>query len=313
MSAAIEFREVSKQFGHVRAVDALSLQVPEGALFGLIGPNGAGKTTTFSLMSGFLAPTEGEVWVRGRRLSRGAPPVGQVLALPQDAGLLPRMRPRAAVARLGVLGGLSRAEARRQAEDALERVGLSDLLDRQVGQLSHGQRRRVGLASLLVGAGEVLLLDEPTAGLDPRTAAELRALIETLSKTRTIVLSSHDLSEVEALCGHAAILDHGRLVAAGTMDEIRQTGQRLRLSLAGPLGHLEADLRALVGVREVRVHAGESLQLDLSLAPEAELDAVTEAALRCLLDQGRIPWGLSRGQRLEERFLDATRGGIPGR
>lgn len=306
--AAIELKAVSKQFGRVRAVDRLDLQVPEGALFGLIGPNGAGKTTCFGLMSGFLAPTEGEVWVRGQRLGPGRPPVGLALALPQDAGMLPRMRPLPLLTRLGVLGGLSTAKAQALAGEALAKVGLSDLLDRRVGQLSHGQRRRVGLASLLVGGGEVLLLDEPTAGLDPRTAAELRALITELHSERTIVLSSHDLSEVEAMCTHTAILDHGRQVASGSLDELRQTGQRLQLQLAGPAGGLEAALTALPGVRRVEIRGDEPLEVELQLAPEASVDAVTEASLRCLLSQGRVPIRLWRGQRLEARFMEATRG-----
>ncbi|MEM7678189.1 MAG: ABC transporter ATP-binding protein, partial [Myxococcota bacterium] len=191
--AAIELNRVTKRFGRVEAVKNLTLSVPEGSLFGLIGPNGAGKTTTFGLLSGFLQPTEGQVFVRGQQLRPGRPPVGQVLALPQDAGLPGRQRVAGCLVHLGRLGGLSAADARVSAARALERVGLADLAERRVNQLSHGQRRRVGIASTLVGRDEVIVLDEPTAGLDPRTALELRSLIKELHADRTVVLSSHDL------------------------------------------------------------------------------------------------------------------------
>lgn len=114
-------------------------------------------------------------------------------------------------------------------------VGLADLSERRLDNLSHGQRRRVGIAQTLLGEDEVIILDEPTSGLDPRTAAELRDLIKTLHHDRTIILSTHNLSEIEVLCTHAAIIDKGRLVTSGTMDQIRQTGARLVVALAKPL------------------------------------------------------------------------------
>lgn len=305
---AVELRSVTKRYGRVEAVKSLSLQVPEGALFGLIGPNGAGKTTTFGLLSGFIRPTEGEVIVRGEQLSPGRPPVGQVLALPQDASLPAHRNVRGCLVQLGRLGGLNRDAAEAAATSALDRVGLGELQDRKIGQLSHGQRRRVGIASTLVGGHEVIVLDEPTSGLDPRTALELRSLIETLHADRTIVLSSHDLSEVESLCTHAGILHRGVLVEVGTMDEVKGTGQRLSVVLGeaiSPDDPVIASLRAESGVRRVALESdGTTVTVEVERADR--VDAVSNEVLQALLAAGHAVRGVERGQRLADRFMETT-------
>ena len=307
MKAAIELRRVTKRYGQVVALDALSLEIPEGALYGIIGPNGAGKTTTFALLSGFIRPTFGEVVVRGRALTPGRPPVGAILALPQDAQL-PNGRVRSLLVHLGRLGGLPAAEAEARSLTALAKVGLAELADRKIDTLSHGQRRRVGIAQTLVGRDEVIILDEPTAGLDPRTALELGALIRELHKERTILLSSHNLAEVESLCTHAAILHRGTLVVAGTMDEIRGTGQRLQVALARPAADgsaLAAALGRLAGVRAVEA-ASDGLGFAVECERPELADQVTGEVLRVLLEHGAAVKGVERGQRLEQRFMEET-------
>lgn len=310
--SAVELIRVTKDYGRVRAVDDLTLKVPEGSLFGLIGPNGAGKTTTFALLSGFLRPTHGEVRVRGVALSPGHPPVGRILALPQDASLPPGKRVHATLVHLARLGGMAKEPAVAKATEALGRVGLADLADRKVSQLSHGQRRRVGIAQTLMGTDEVIVLDEPTAGLDPRTALELVGLIKELHADRTIVFSSHNLSEMEAICTHAAILDHGKLVAEGTMDEIRGTGGLVKISLTAPLkdpAAAQAALQVVPGVSGVKV-VGEGDALEVSVSAEGEKDeGLTNNLLRALMDQGATVAGMERGQRLTETFMQATTGG----
>ena len=308
MTAAVELKSVSKHYGRVEAVKELSLVVPEGSLFGLIGPNGAGKTTTFGLLSGFIRPTAGEVFVRGRPLSPERPPVGQVLALPQDAHLPERHRVRACLVHLGRLGGLAKGDAEALTDKALTQVGLSDLADRAIGQLSHGQRRRVGIASTLVGRDEVIVLDEPTAGLDPRTALELRGLIKTLNEERTLVLSSHDLAEVESLCTHAGILDRGHLVEVGTMDEVKGTGQRIYVRLTAAIAATDpalAALRAFDGVQGIEIE-DEGATVRVEVRDASRVDGVTGEVLQRLLAGGHSVKSVERGQRLEERFMDTT-------
>lgn len=308
--AALELRAVTKLYGRIRAVHALTFEVPEGSLFGLIGPNGAGKTTTFGLLSGFLHPTKGEVLVRGQRLGPGQPPVGHVLALPQDANLPDRMKVLDVLVMLGRLGGLGADDATARARVALARVGLAELSERKVGALSHGQRRRVGIAQTLIGDGEVILLDEPTAGLDARSGAELRQLIEELRGERTIVLSSHNLQEVEALCDRAAIIDKGQLVAIGTMDELKSSSTLVRVVLAKALALSEAPaimaaVRALPGVQQATL-GEDTAAIELELGGEKDGD-ITSAVLRALLERGVAVGGVDRGKSLEQRFLEETR------
>lgn len=307
MSAAVELIKVTKDYGRVRAVADLSLNIPEGSLYGLIGPNGAGKTTTFALLGGFLRPTAGEIRIRGRLLAPGLPPVGQVLSLPQDAQLPSHKRVLECLIFLAELGGMPRAEARQKSEQALRDVGLSDLADRKLSQLSHGQRRRVGIAQTLVGHDEVIMLDEPTAGLDPRTALELGELIKNLHARRTIVLSSHNLAEVESLCTHAAILSKGKLVASGSMDEIKGTGQLLHVALAQPLADPKA-LEALSAIASVRAvsPSPDGTRLEVQCADPNAADQVTTEVLKVLIQHGAQVKGVERGKRLEQRFLETT-------
>jgi ABC-type multidrug transport system ATPase subunit len=233
--------------------------------------------------------------------------VGAILALPQDAAL-PNRRVLDELVHLGRLGGLPAPEARQRSEAALAKVGLSDLASRKINTLSHGQRRRVGIAQALVGRDEVIILDEPTAGLDPRTALELGALVKELHKERTILLSSHNLAEVESLCTHAAILHRGTLVTAGTMDEIRGTAQRLQVSLVRPAADpaaLSAALAQLAGVGRVEA-APDGTAFSIECTSPEEADRVTGDVLRVLLERGALVKGVERGQRLEQRFMQET-------
>lgn len=315
MTAAVELVRVTKDFGRVRAVEAVSLTIPEGALFGLIGPNGAGKTTTFGLLSGFLHPTSGEIRIRGLLLRPGHPPVGRVLALPQDASLPDRMRVVDVLVMLGRLAGLTKGEARARASRALERVGLLDLEARRIGALSHGERRRVGIAQTLLGETEVILLDEPTAGLDARSAAELRALIRQLHADRTIILSSHNLQEVETLCDHAAILNRGSIAASGSMDEIKSTSSLVHIAFFRALAGAErvlASLRTMRGVRSATVRADAlGIDLELEAVEEGARDEVMNQLLKVLLESGASVREIERGKSLEQTFLEATNG-APG-
>ncbi len=309
MSPAVEFRGLSKSYGTVAALKDLSLSIPRGALYGIVGPNGAGKTTTFGLLSGFLRPTAGEVWLAGERQRPGHPPTRPILSLPQDSALPPRRRVLEVLAELGRLGGLPRSKARAEATEALARVGLSDMAGRRVGQLSNGERRRVGIAQTLIGPSELIVLDEPTQGLDPRAAADLRALIATLHQGRTMILSSHNLQEVEALSTHAAILDRGVLVASGTMDEIKRTAHLVHVVVAEPVtdqAELERWLGALPAVTRVSF-SGDGTVLNCEFDESYDETEATNEVLKCLLEKGVGVRSVDRGKSLEARFMEATR------
>ena len=307
MSFAIEIDALTKRFGKVTAVDGLSLTVPEGSLFGLIGPNGAGKTTTFGVLAGFLAPTDGTIRVRGEVMRKGTPPVGKIAVLPQDAQIPPAMAVIDALELLGVYGGLDRGTARQRAQTILGRLGLdAAIAGKRVGNLSHGQRRRVGIAQTMLGDDEIIILDEPTAGLDPRAAAELRALIAELNVERTIVLSSHNLAEVESLCDHAAIIAKGQLVASGTMAQLKRASNIVHIELGAALPAPTALIERLMAMNGVDAASAteDGKALDLTLADQA--GGLTNQILAEVMDAGGLVVSLTRGKSLEQRFLEET-------
>ncbi len=306
---ALELRGVVKRYGDVLAVDGLSFSVPEGATFGFIGPNGAGKTTTFSVIGGFLQADAGEVLVRGVPLPFGAPRVGHLVLLPQDADLPRRARVRDELAYLGELGGLSRAEARTRAERAIAALGLEKLALRRTEALSHGERRKVGIAQTLLGDRELLLLDEPTAGLDPQAAAELRRLLEEVSASRTVIISSHNLAELEALCTHAAMIRKGRLVVSDAMSALKQEGRlasiELTRSVSDPATFERTISAETPGVERATFSAdGLGLELVLSAIDDAEADRVLSLVLGRLLASGAMVRSVNRGKSLEARFME---------
>ena len=311
MTPAIEIRDLVKSFGRVRALDGLSLTVPEGSLLGLIGRNGAGKTTTFNVLAGFLKPTSGSVVVRGEALVAGEPPVGKIALLPQDARMPEHRRVGDVLRMLGCLSGLSPQEADRRSEQAMESLALGkDTLGRKVGHLSHGQRRRVAIAQALVGRDEVIILDEPLAGLDPRAAAELRELIVQLKSQRTMILSSHDLHDVESLCDHFVIIEKGRTVSSGTVASLREESAAVRVSLAQPAPDPEAmsaQISAVSGVRRVQLSEdGLAVTFELTDGDGVSADAVINEVIKALMAAGGVMRGVERGTSLEQRFLDET-------
>ena len=247
--AALRFAEVSKRFGKTQALRGLSLEVPTGTLFGLIGPNGAGKTTAFSIACGFLRPDAGaDHRPRGAGLRSGA-------AQGPGHRAAPGRRPRAArpaasstCMYFGRLQGLDPRRARRDAERLLDEVGLGDRKLARAKTLSHGMLRRLAVAQALIGDPELVLLDEPTSGLDPRHAHEIRELLRRARTAgRTVVISSHNLPELETLCEHVAFIDRGLAVAAGATDVVTGKGQEVEVELSDgpvPLEALQAALTA---------------------------------------------------------------------
>jgi ABC-type multidrug transport system ATPase subunit len=297
--AVLVLDRVSKRFGTRAALDAVTVSVPQGTVWGLIGPNGAGKSTTFNLLCGYLRPTSGKVRILGRD-----PRVPGSLkgVLPQDAALPGYLAVGPLLTYLGTLSGLERPE--REARVALELVGLSEVWDVPPAALSHGMGRRVGLAQALLGDPPVVLLDEPTSGLDPRVAAEVRGLVAKMRGRATVLVSSHNLPELEALCDGATILDHGKVVQAGTMAELTARSAEFRIQVARGDIPVEA-LRALPGVAQASLRPDGLLSVVLD--PKAESpEAVLNATLRLLLDAGVQVSGVSQGQSLESRVLALT-------
>ena len=304
VDAALSLEGVTKRYGSTVALDRVSFQVRPGSCHGLVGPNGAGKTTTFALAAGFLRPGTGTIRVLGRDphdRSLNRPRIG---VLPQDADLPAYLDVGTLLTTWARLSGEVRPDS--AARVALERVQLPDVWDASPRSLSHGVAKRVALAQALLGDPALLLLDEPTAGLDPRAAAEVRTLLSGLRGQRTVIISSHNLSELERLCDAVTVLDHGKVVQDGTLAEVTRRGAEFSVQISRGDVPLE-ELRALPGV--ARVDLSPSGQLAVRLAPDAPpVDDVIAAVLEVLLARGVRIGGLTQGSSLEQRVLDVTSG-----
>ncbi|SDK20200.1 ABC-2 type transport system ATP-binding protein [Cryobacterium psychrotolerans] len=225
---AIETRGLTKRFGHQTAVNAVDLAVPRGSVFGFLGPNGSGKTTTIRLALGLAAATSGQVSVLGQtmpgRLKDVLPRVG---ALVEGPGFYPFLSGAANLHRLDSADRYAPSATRRaRVHRALDRVGLGHAAGKKVGAYSLGMKQRLGLANALLMPRELLVLDEPTNGLDPQGTREVRNLVRSLAaEGTTVFVSSHLLAEVEQMCSHIAVMSVGSLVAQGTLDELRRAGE----------------------------------------------------------------------------------------
>lgn len=246
---------VSKRFGPTVAVQDLSFTVEQGEIFGLLGPNGAGKTTTLRLITGYMPPTTGRIKVAGFDVATAPLAVKQRLGyLPENPPLYPELTVREYLGFAASLKGLRRQGLVREVARVMEEAGVADVAGRLIGNLSRGYRQRVGLAQALLGSPELLVLDEPTVGLDPVQIAEMRRLIKELAVQHTVILSSHILPEVNQLCQRVLILNQGRIAAQGTPASLAAAtgGRQLEVTVKGPVAEVAALLAALPGVRTVR-------------------------------------------------------------
>jgi gliding motility-associated transport system ATP-binding protein len=233
----IEISHLSRRFGALMAVDDISFSVRPGEVLGFLGPNGAGKTTTMRIIAGFLAPTAGTVRVCGHDVEREPLAARSCMGyLPEGAPIYGEMSVRAFLEFIADVRGLEGARRRARLDDVIGRLGLGDVLVQMVETLSKGYRRRVGLAQALLHDPRVLILDEPTDGLDPNQKHEVRTLINAMAKDKIIVISTHILEEVEAVCSRAIIIAGGRLLA----DEAPRA-----LAARSPTGRLDEVFREI--------------------------------------------------------------------
>jgi ABC-2 type transport system ATP-binding protein len=252
----IEAQNLVRRYGDFTAVDDISFSVGEKEIVGILGPNGAGKTTIIRMITGFLPPTSGNVTVAGKNLFESPREARrQVGYLPENVALYNEMRVEEYLAYRARLEGLSRAEAREAIGNTVERCLLSDVRSQIIGTLSKGFRQRVGLATAILHRPQVLVLDEPTVGLDPRQIIAIRELIRELGRERTLLLSTHILPEVELLCSRVVIIDGGRIIAQGTPESLRESwigNPRVRITLKeapDDVSEVLGGINAVTGVR----------------------------------------------------------------
>jgi ABC-2 type transport system ATP-binding protein len=310
---AVRLRRVTKRFGSKAAVDSVSLTIAKGSVYGLIGPNGAGKTTTFSMVAGYLRPTEGSVEVLGFVPTAVDELRARVGVLPQDALLPASDEVGEFLVHLARLQAIPFNEAVAASRRALADVQGGDWWRQRCGSLSHGMAKRVALAQAFLGDPALVLLDEPTAGLDPRVAWEVRQFIQSKRGRSTIVISSHNLQELEQICDAAAILDRGRVIAAGGMAELTASNDEIRVQVARGTGRGSGAgavpiqvLRDLPAVKTLD-YDDEGFELVVQFdCKRADAETVIGQVLSALLgNQVRIS-GVTKGRGLEQRVMDLT-------
>ena len=266
----IKVEHLTKKYGEVLALDDLSFEIEEGQVYGFLGPNGAGKSTTMNIMTGCLSATAGSVTIGGHDVFEEPDAAKRLIGyLPEQPPLYMNETPLEYLRFVGEAKGLRGAELTAQIDEVAEQAGTSDVMRRRIGDLSKGYRQRVGIAQALLGEPRVIILDEPTVGLDPIQIIEIRDLIRSLGRSHTVILSSHILSEVQAICDKILIIAHGRLVAFDTPAKLEE-----RLAATGELSlttdvSLDAARQALAGVKTLA-----------EVLPEMGTDGFTHLRLR---------------------------------
>ena len=311
--AVIEVSHLNKQYGSHPAIQDLSFTVGDGQIFGLLGPNGAGKSTIMNILTGYLAPTSGEVKVAGFSLPEECQQAKACVGyLPEQPPLYPEMTVQEYLDFVAELKGVKRAQRKEQVLKAARRTGLEENLPRLIRSLSKGYRQRVGIAQALLGSPKLIILDEPTVGLDPAQVIEIRKLIQELGKSHTVILSSHILSEVQAVCSQVLILAKGRLVAVGTPEQLAEKlnpGSRLHATVLGEGKTVLTTVGAIPGIQKVELESEADGQVSFMAESVDAADRRAEVS-RALSQAGCTVLALAaESKTLEEVFLALTEGG----
>ncbi|MEW6355191.1 MAG: ATP-binding cassette domain-containing protein [Planctomycetota bacterium] len=303
----IEVDSLTKRYAETVAVDAVTFNVEEGEIVGFLGPNGAGKTTTMRMLTCFMPATSGTATVAGYDIFSQSLQVRQNVGyLPENNPLYPEMRVREYLNFRARIKGVPRKERKARIEERMEQCGIDDVKGRLIGHLSKGYRQRVGLAEALIHSPKILILDEPTVGLDPNQIREARQLIKGLGKAYTIMLSTHRLEDVEAICGRVIIIHKGKIIASDTPDNLRQRlagAFTVKIEVRGPGEQINKALATLPHIARIQRHdAGEIAEFSI----EAKED-VRESIFQCVAKNG---WTLrelhQEHLRLEEVFAQMT-------
>lgn len=307
----IEVNNLVKRYGDHTAVDHLSFKIEKGKIYGFLGPNGAGKSTTMNMITGYIASTEGTVTIDGH----------DILDEPEQAkkciGYLPEMPPLYFDMTVGEymnfvadLKKIPKDQKKSMVEEVMEMVKITDMKNRLIKNLSKGYRQRVGLAQAILGYPEVIILDEPTVGLDPKQIIEIRDLIKSLKKKHTVILSSHILSEVSAVCDYVLIISHGKLVASDTpenLGKLAEGSNTLNLLVKGDKDHIRIALGQISDIKDIKIEdAKEEHAWNVMLSTKEDMDIREEVFFKMADAHCPILEMQSKKVSLEEIFLELT-------
>jgi ABC-2 type transport system ATP-binding protein len=306
----ISVENLTKRYVTKTAIEGMSFRVEKGEILGFLGPNGAGKTTTMRIITGYMPSTEGSVKVDGFDVAEQPLETRRRIGyLPENPPLYTEMTVKAYLKFVAKLKGVSGVKVEDDVNRAMDRVNITDVQDRLIAKLSKGYKQRVGIAQALLNDPPVLILDEPTIGLDPKQIQEVRELIKSLAGNHTVVLSTHILPEVEQTCHRVIIIDRGKIVAVDTPQNLRsqiQGGLRVFIEVDGPVADVLAAMKAMPGVASVRVNTQDDRRSTFHVDVDGGRDIRSDLA-RTVVQGG---WGLlalqSENMSLEDIFIKLT-------
>ena len=307
----IEVKNLVKKYGDHLAVDHLSFHVEKGQIYGFLGPNGAGKSTTMNIMTGYIASTDGEVIINGHNILEEPEEAKKCIGyLPEQPPLYFDMTVKEYLKFAAELKKVPRDRRENQIKDVMKMVGITNMKERLIKNLSKGYRQRVGLAQAILGYPEIIILDEPSVGLDPKQIIEIRELIRKLAKNHTIILSSHILSEVSEVCDYILIINNGKLVASDTTDNLEKMtmgSNTLELSVKGDRERMKNILDQMEEIREVEwVKSEEQDLVSLKITTDENTDVREKIFYKMAEKQMPIMDMHSTRISLEDIFLELT-------
>lgn len=303
----IEVENVSKLFGNFRAVDGISFSIQTGEIVGLLGPNGAGKTTTMRMISGFLEPDSGTVKIDGLDVLKNPVETKRKIGyMPESAPMYSDMIVADYLKYIAEIEGQNPAE---KCRELAEVCGLKEVMHKNIGELSRGNRQRVGLAHALMGNPEILILDEPTSGLDPNQVLEVRNLIKQIGKTHTVIISTHILSEVEMLCGRVIIISGGKKVADSPTEELREhfgNSSEVQICVSGAsIEEAEKIFRGINGVSKIHSSLNDG-KIEFRISVEKNIEVRPELAKACVQNGLELFEMQQKKNSLEDVFRSLT-------
>lgn len=307
----IEVKNLVKKYGDHTAVDHLSFQIEKGKIYGFLGPNGAGKSTTMNMITGYIASTEGSVSIDGHDILEEPEKAKKCIGyLPEQPPLYFDMTVLEYMKFAADLKKIPKDKKKAMIEEVMDMVKITDMKNRLIKNLSKGYRQRVGLAQAILGYPEVIILDEPTVGLDPKQIIEIRDLIKSLKKKHTVILSSHILSEVSAVCDYVLIISHGKLVASDTPDNLSKLAagaNNINLLAKGEKDNIRQYLLEIPGVKEITIDKKTGVEgWNITVSTEENRDIREEIFYKMAENHCPILEMQSRKVSLEEIFLELT-------
>ena len=308
----IEIEHLTKRYGDITAVSDLSIRIESGQIYGFLGPNGAGKSTTMNIMTGCLSATEGHVRIGGYDIFEQPNQAKRLIGyLPEQPPLYMNETPEEYLRFVGEAKGLHGLELKNQIEEVMEQTGIEQMRGRRISALSKGYRQRVGIAQALLGNPQVIVLDEPTVGLDPLQIIEIRDLIRELGRTHTVIFSSHILSEVQTICDQIIMIAHGKLVAFDTPEHLERTlmtPNEITITAEAPEDEVKAALSGVPGITDIDWREGEQGLVTACIHTGLERIHEASRAIFFAVADRRIPlleMSLKKAS-LEDVFLELT-------